>query len=177
MSNNEDWLTIGKLVAPQGLHGEIRVQPCSDFPERFTKPGKRWIKKKGSKELLEIELISGRPIPGKEIFVVRFEGIGNRTETESLLGTKLLVPSSDRPKLAENEFHLLDLVGLEARLNPEESPIGKVTDLTSGGNDLLEVQLLEGRKVLIPFVKEIVPVVDLKGGWLLLTPPPGLLEL
>ncbi len=177
MINNEDWLTIGRLVAPQGLHGEIRVQPYSDFPERFTKPGKRWIKRKGSKELLEIELISGRPVPGKEVFVVRFGGMGNRTDTESLIDTTLLVPSSERPKLAENEFHLLDLVGLEARLNPEELPIGKVTDLTSGGNDLLEIQLLEGRKVLIPFVKEIVPVVDLKGGWLLITPPPGLLEL
>ena len=80
-------------------------------------------------------------------------------------------------KLNADEFHLLDLVGLEARLKPEGPLIGKVTNLISGGNDLLEIKLLEGRTVLIPFVKAIVPSVELKKGWILLTPPPGLLEL
>ncbi|WP_320666813.1 ribosome maturation factor RimM [Prochlorococcus sp. MIT 1307] len=177
MISNENWLRIGKLVTPQGLHGEIRVKPYSDFEERFTQPGKRWLKNKEETDLLQVKLISGRRVPGKEIFVVRFAEINNRTEAEKLIGANLLVPSSDRPKLAENEFHLLDLVGLEARLKPNGPLIGMVTNLTNGGNDLLEIKLLEGRTVLIPFVHAIVPVVDLKEGWLLLTPPPGLLEL
>ena len=49
MISNDDWLKIGELVAPQGLRGEIRVQPFSDFPERFTKPGKRWLRSKEKK--------------------------------------------------------------------------------------------------------------------------------
>ena len=51
------WLNIGKLVAAQGLRGEIRVNPSSDFSERFTKPGKRWLQEKG-KEPQEVELIA-----------------------------------------------------------------------------------------------------------------------
>ena len=177
MIDNVDWLTVGKLVTPQGLRGEVRIKPCSDFPERFTRPGKRWLKKKTDNEPIEIELLSGRQLPGKEIFIVRFAGINNRIEAESVMGSNLLVPTHDRPKLAANEFHLLDLVGLEARLNPKGPLIGKVTNLTSAGNDLLEIELLKGKKVLIPFVTAIVPVVELKEGWILLTPPPGLLEL
>jgi len=177
MIGNEDWLTVGKLVTPQGLLGELRVKPSSDFPERFTQPGKRWLQKETKEEPLETELISGRPLPGKEIFIVRFAGITNRTEAESLVGANLLVPFNDRPKLTADEFHFLDLVGLEARLKPEGPLIGMVTNLISGGNDLLEIRLLEGRKVLVPFVKAIVPSVELKKGWILLTPPPGLLEL
>jgi len=177
MISNDDWLTIGKLISPQGLRGEIRVKPMSDFPERFTQPGKRWLQKKEQIEPLEIELLSGRQLPGKEIFVVRFAGINNRNEAEKLIGEKLLVPASHRPKLSANEFHLLDLIGLEARLNTEGPLIGKVTDLTSAGNDLLEIQLLEGRKVLVPFVHAIVPEVNLQEGWVLIKPPPGLLEL
>ena len=52
-----------------------------------------------------------------------------------------------------------------------------MSDLISGGNDLLEITTSEGRKLLIPFVEAIVPEVHLEEGWLLLTPPPGLLEL
>ena len=52
-----------------------------------------------------------------------------------------------------------------------------VTDLISGGNDLLELKRPDGRTLLVPFVEAIVPEVHLDQGWLLLTPPPGLLEL
>ena len=50
MIGNEEWLTVGKLVAPQGLRGKIRIKPSTDFPERFTKPGKRWIQKNNKNE-------------------------------------------------------------------------------------------------------------------------------
>ena len=110
---NESWLRVGKFVSPQGLRGEIRVQPLSDFPERFTKPGKRWLQTNQKNKPLEVELISGRKLPGKEIFILRFEEIKNRNEAQLLIGASLLVPSSQRPELAENEFHLLDLVGLK----------------------------------------------------------------
>jgi len=45
MIEKDQWMCIGKLVAPQGLKGDIRIKPRSDFAERFTKPGKRWIQK------------------------------------------------------------------------------------------------------------------------------------
>ncbi len=177
MTPNEPWLTIGKLVAPQGLKGEIRIHPSSDFPERFTEPGKRWLQLR-NEEPKEIELTGGRKLPGKSLYIVSFGGISNRSKAEELIGSSLLVPSTSRPKLAKGEFHLLDLVGLEARLNNPAGPaIGEVINLTFAGNDLIEIRLFEGRNVLIPFVNEIVPTVDLEGGWLLITPPPGLLEL
>ena len=109
---------------------------------------------------------------------MRFKGIENRSDAEALVGQTLLVSSNDRPELEEGEFHLLDLVGLEARLNANDSSVvGTVSDLISGGNDLLEITRPDGRKLLIPFVEEIVPEVHLTEGWLLVTPPPGLLEL
>ncbi len=76
---------------------------------------------------------------------------------------------------------MLALVGLEVQLLDEggsQQSIGMVTNLLHAGNDLLEVQLNEsGRRILIPFVEAIVPVVQLEQGWFGITPPPGLLEL
>jgi len=176
-------LVVGRLVAAQGLRGELRVLPLSDFPERFTKAGPRWLQRRDG-PARAVQLLGGRQLPGKELYVVRLEGIDSREAAEALAGEQLLVPASDRPKLARGEFHLLDLVGLEVRLaapSPADAEvIGTVRDLIHAGNDLLEVELTEaqgGRRILIPFVQAIVPTVQLREGWIGITPPPGLLEL
>ena len=150
MAESDDWLGVGKIVGVQGLQGELRVNPASDFPERFTAPGPRWLRSRKGGEPTEIQLKKGRQLPGKSLFVVRLEGIDSRSAAEALVGQELLVSADDRPELDEGEFHLLDL---------------------------LEITTAEGRKLLIPFVQAIVPEVQLEEGWLLLTPPPGLLEL
>ena len=177
MPESEDWLPVGKIVGAQGLKGELKVNPASDFPERFTAPGPRWVRSAQTSEPMQVQLQRGRQLPGRSLFIIRFEGVNDREAAEALVGHELLVPADDRPDLKDGEFHLLDLVGLEARLAADEAPIGKVTDLISGGNDLLELRTSDGRRLLIPFVAAIVPEIHLMEGWLLLTPPPGLLDL
>ena len=176
MIEKDKWMSIGEIVAPQGLRGDIRIKPSSDFPERFTKPGKRWIQK--ADELpTEIKLQKGKLIPGKAIYVLSIEGVSNRTSAEEIIGWKLVIPINSRPKLSKEEYHYFDLIGLEARRGKKKTLIGYVTDLIKGGNDLLEIELVGGKKVLVPFVKEIVPEIEIKEKWLLINPPPGLLEL
>jgi len=116
--------------------------------------------------------------------VVEFLGVENRDQAEALRGCKLLVPESDRPALGEDEYHVLDLVGLEVIMQETQAKIGAVVDVIPAGNDLLEVKLYQepnadnnSRTVLIPFVKEIVPVVDLQARCVEITPPPGLMEI
>ena len=176
MIEKDKWISIGEIVAPQGLRGDIRIKPSSDFPERFTKPGKRWIQK--TDELpTEIKLTKGKLIPGKSIYVLSIEGVSNRKSVEGIIGWKLVIPINSRPRMSKDEYHYFDLIGLEARRGTKKALIGYVTDLIKGGNDLLEIELVEGKKILVPFVKEIVPEIEIKEKWLLINPPPGLLEL
>ena len=170
------WMIIGEIVSAQGLKGDMRIKPRSDFPERFTKPGTRWIQK--TKELpKEIKLLKGKLIPGKSIYVISIEGISTRSSAEKIIGWNLVVPTNNRPTLNKEEFHYFDLIGLEARDSLQNKVIGHVTDLIKGGNDLLEIELVKGKKVLVPFVKEIVPEIKIREKWLRINPPPGLLEL
>jgi len=188
---DDGWLEIGKIVAPQGLAGEVRVYPNSDFPERFVQPGQRWLLRPGETAPQPIELLGGRYIEGKGLYVVEIAGVEDRSQAEALRGCLLMVPESDRPGLGEDEYHVLDLLGLEVFMQESGESVGTVVDVISAGNDLLEVQLDQDygdkgdkgdkedkvKKVLIPFVKAIAPVVDLEAKRIEIAPPPGLLEL
>lgn len=207
----KEWLAIGTITAPQGLDGEVRVYSNSDFPERFEQPGQRWLQRPGETEPQPIELLGGRYIAPKNLYVVQLAGVENRNQAEALRGCRLLVPESDRPTLGEDEYHVLDLIGLEVFDQLSGETLGVVVDVIPAGNDLLEVKLNQsqaavapdeqpdkpsteavtkaGKKsksqpkspkpatVLIPFVKAIVPVVDLQNGRVEITPPVGLLDM
>ena len=98
MINHNDWLIVGLITSPQGINGEIKVKSLSDFEERFTKPGKRWIQKENEIPI-EFELTSGFKKPGKEFYIIRFREITNRNQAEQLRGCKILVNAHSIPKL------------------------------------------------------------------------------
>ena len=177
-----DYLEIGKIVAAQGLKGELRVYPNTDFPERFEQPGQRWLLRPDRTEPEAIELISGRYLDGKGLYVIQLKGVQDRTAAEALKDCKLLVPEGDRPALEEGEFHVADLIGLSVYDQKSQELIGTITDVFPAGHDLLQVAKVtsegeKSRSILIPFVEAIVPIVDLDRQRIEVTPPPGLLDL
>ncbi|HAT14244.1 MAG TPA: ribosome maturation factor RimM [Microcoleaceae bacterium UBA11344] len=210
-----EWIEIGTIVAAQGLYGEVRVYPDSDFPERFIEPGKRWLLFPNKKEPEPIEFLGGRYIPGKGLYAVEIEGVEDREGAEALRGCKLFVEKGSRPYLEPDEFYVQDLFGMEVFNQLTGEILGKVSAIIPAGNDLLEVELNQTqpesaaaeteqpetvsvevehkdsrrkkrktprvkqpqtKKVLIPFVKEIVPIVDLEKGRIEILPPFGLLD-
>ena len=179
MIENEDWLVIGVVTSSHGVAGKLNIKSLSDFKERFTKPGIRWIQKH-NEEPIPFKLISGFQKPGKESFIISLEGIKNRNDADNLKKYKLLVKSNDMPKLKDNEFHLNQLLDLDVKLfvEGEIKIIGKVVDLITENNNLLVIRLLQNNKdVLIPFVKEIVTTIDRRNKYLVINPPKGLLDL
>ena len=179
MINHNEWLIVGLITSPQGINGKIKVKSLSDFEERFTDPGKRWIQKENETPR-ELELTDGFKKPGKELFIITFKGINNRNEAENLKGHKILVRVDAIPKLNKGEFHLTELVNLKVKIseNNQLHTIGKVINLANEKNNLLVIQLFKNNKeILIPFVEEIVPIVNIKKKFIVITPPLGLLEL
>jgi len=179
MINNNEWLIVGFITSCHGINGQLKVKSLSDFEERFLKPGMRWLQKENEPPS-KIELISGFKQHGKEIFIVKFQGINTRNHAEQFKKFKILVKTNKLPDLKKEEFHLLELINLQVKTleNDELKIIGKVINLENEKNNLLIIELFKNqKKVLIPFVKEIVPVVDIKNNFLIIDPPKGLLEL
>jgi 16S rRNA processing protein RimM len=179
MINKNEWLIVGLITSCHGINGQVKVKSLTDFEERFLKPGIRWLQKENDQPS-KIELISGFKQPGKETFIVKLKGINTRNHAEQLKNSKLLVETNKLPKLNKDEFHLLELINLEVKTleNDELKIIGKVINLENEKNNLLVIELFKNqKKVLIPFVKEIVPIVDINNNFLIINPPNGLLEL
>ena len=172
MIDKNKWLVVGLITSCHGISGQVKVKSLSDFEERFLKPGMRWLQK-DNEPPAEIKLLSGYKQPGKETFIIKFQGINTRNNAEQLKKYKILVRTNKLPELKKEEFHLLELINLRVKTleNDELKIIGKVINL-------LVIELFKNqKKVFIPFVEEIVPLVDIKNNFLIINPPRGLLEL
>ena len=179
MINHNEWLVVGLITSPHGINGKLKVKSLSDFDERFTKPGKRWLQKENTIPE-KFELISGFKQPGKESFIISLKDINDRNQAENLKGYNILVKINDIPQLTKEEFHLTELINLKVKLleNNKLQIIGKVINLENKKNNLLLIKLLKNNKeVLVPFVKDIIPEVDIKNKFLIITPPAGLFDL
>jgi 16S rRNA processing protein RimM len=173
----EDWMEIGKIVGVQGLKGEVRIYPDSDFPERFLEPGERWILRPGALRPESIYLEKGRFLDGKGLYVLRLSDVNSREQADLLRGAKLMVPVGDRPPLEEGEFHVLDLVGMTVIDGYTQETIGTVIGIANAGHDLLEIETQQPprQKILVPLVKEFVKSLNLQAKQIELLPIPGLI--
>ena len=179
MINRNEWLIVGLITSCHGINGQVKVKSLSDFEERFVNPGIRWLQKENEPPS-KIELTSGYRQPGKETFIIKIQGINTRNQAEELKKYKILVETNKLPKLKKEEFHLLELENLQVKTleNDELIIIGKVINLENEKNNLIVIELFKNqKKVLVPFVKEIVPLVDIKNNFIVINPPKGLLEL
>lgn len=167
-------LVVGRIGRPQGIKGEVTVEVRTDDPDQRFAAGVVLQTEPTGRGPLVVE---GSRQQGKYL-VVAFVGVLDRNGAELLRDTMLLVAVADLPPLAdEDEYYDSQLLGLRAELT-DGSVLGEVTDvLHLPGGDVLVVCRPHGTEALVPFVRAIVPTVDLAQGNVLVDPPPGLLEL
>lgn len=169
-----DRLTVGRIGKPQGIRGEVTVEVRTDVPEvRFADGA---VLLTDPEERGPLTVTSTRDQNGR--LVVSFAGVADRDAAEALRNTMLLVDASDVPPSDDpDEFHDTQLIGLRADL-AAGARLGEVADvLHLPHGDVLVVRRDEGAEVLVPFVKAIVPDVDVGGGRITVDPPEGLLDL
>jgi len=189
-----DLVDLGVFGPPHGTGGEIRLQAITDsLEERLAQPGAMWARQRagrGHKPLLPLEIESVRDTvtKGRATWLLKIEGIDSMEEAETLRGHTLHMLAEDRPDLEDDdEFYVQELVGMQVVMEGSREFVGTVTEVFdgTGAHDLLRVEM--GTKAessastqpvaLIPFVKDIVPVVDREAGFLGITPPEGLLDI
>ena len=128
-----DKILVGKIVAPQGVRGEVRVQTYSDTPMDFQKF------KVQSTKFNEGDFKFVRAVPNSSVIIAKIRGFDDRNAAETLRGTELFIGRDDLPKLNENEYYQTDLIGLS--VNQRGNIIGRVACIQNfGAGDILELE-------------------------------------
>jgi 16S rRNA processing protein RimM len=152
-----DWIVMGRIAAPFGIKGWVKVQPYSEDPGTLM-DFESW--RIGRGELQTYYAVEAAQGHGKAL-VAKLAGIEDRDAAYALRGQEISVAKSALPPPEENEFYWSDLIGLKV-VNREGIELGRVDNLMeSGANDLLVVK--GAREHLIPFVAAFIGKIDLAG--------------
>ncbi len=166
MPQQPRFIVVGRVIAPWGIKGEVKVEVMTDFPDRFS-PG-------------EEVYIDGRPLSiersrgHKGRVILKLTPVDSIEAAERLRGRWLEIPESKLRPLPQDQYYQFQLMGLEV-WNTEGELLGRIADiLPTGSNDVYLVRGEQG-ELLIPAIEDVVKSVELEKGRIVVELIPGLL--
>ena len=166
----KQFLEIGKIVATQGLGGEVRVQYYCDSADVICSFDRLFLGK--DKQELEVE----KARPHKTLAVLKLGGIDNVDEAKTIVG-KMLYMDRDDVELPEGVNFIQDLIGLEVKDAGNGRVYGKISDvLRTGANDVYEIKDADGKTYLAPVIDDVVKEINVNDGYVLIVPMKGIFD-
>jgi len=151
---------IGRVVGVHALKGEFKVEPLTDYPERFFSMETMSLFK-GDSYICSASIENVRIHEGKGLFLLKCREFNDPNEAESIVGCYICVPKEERAALREGEYWIDDLIGMSVIEVESGNVLGKVKDIIrNGGNELYLVDGLDGKEHLIPVVDEFIKRID-----------------
>lgn len=157
----EGKICLGAIVGVHGIRGEVKVKSFTADEKNLTRYGR--LSDKEGNRFFNLK-IAGH---SKELLRVKIQGVDDRNQAETLIGTGLYLERSLLPELAEEEYYHADLIGLKA-LDAKGEELGVVNALYNfGAGDLIEIKMTDNSLEMLPFKKEYVPVINIKDGFII----------
>ncbi|HWU27439.1 MAG TPA: ribosome maturation factor RimM [Rhizomicrobium sp.] len=158
-------ILLGVIIGAQGLNGEVKVKTFTQTPNGLGAYGALH-----AKDGRKFAVRASRPGKG-DIAIVQFEGLRDRSAAEALKGIELYVDRQKLPPPDADEFYHADLVGLAAH-DGEDRLLGTVSGIHNfGAGDVIAIAQPDGSDLLLPFTRDVVPVIDLKAGRIVVVAP------
>lgn len=155
-------IVLGRISAPFGVRGWVKVQVFGDDPQAWARMPCWWLgaDEQASDAAWQERQLSECQTHGKGL-IVRFVGIEDRSAAERLAGLYVGAPREALPETANNEFYWADLIGLDV-VNKAGERLGRVAELVrTGAHEVLDVRDEAGNQRLLPFVAAVIKEVDL----------------
>ncbi len=167
-----EWATIGQVVAPFGLRGELKVYLLTDVPNRFAQLETIYL----GPDHTPCRIVGVRPFKG-EMILLRLQGVEDPTAADAMRRVALQIPLSQLAKLPPDSYYHHEILGLQV-ITLKGQVVGKIVDIIeTGGNDVYVIRGDGGGKdILIPAIKDVVKQVDLISQMMYIDPIQGLLD-
>ena len=165
----KEYIEVGQIVKPQGIKGEVKVIPITDDPLRFEGENIFFFEENGAYTPVTARFSR---FDGQAVYLF-IEGVDDRNAAEKLRGRYLLVDRAHAAQLGEDEYFIVDLIGLNG-FDETGKSYGTLTDVTSNGaNEIWEVTADDGKKFLLPAVPLIVKRTDAANNRVYISPIKG----
>lgn len=149
------FIKVGQIVAPQGIKGEMKLNPSVDAGRLATYAP--FFDKDGNIVNMVVKRISGRQV------IVSIDTVINRTDAEKYRGVNVFVKRESLPMSTQDDFYVCDLIGLTA-IDEDEHKIGTVEDIVNyGASDIVQIKT-KTDTILIAMTKQNVLKIDLSAG-------------
>lgn len=169
------FLVLGRILRPHGVHGELRLQVATAYPERIAHLHTVYVGPTPYDEAQATAFEVTGVRRHREYLLIRLEGIDSREEAEYYRGQLLMVALADAVPLTEGEYYVFQILGSRV-ITQEGEELGRISEvLETGANDVFVVQGGVRGEVLIPDVPHVVVDVDIENKVVTVAPPPGLL--
>ena len=169
----EDLLQVGIITSTHGVRGEVKVYPTTDDPRRFRRL-KEVVLDTG-KEKMNLEI--GGVKFFKQFVILKFKGLDNINDIEKYRQKSLYVTRKNAVRLQRDEYFIADLIGLKVQ-DEDGKELGTVKDvIETGANDVYEVEMADGKSLLLPAIKQCILNVDVENGTMQVYVLEGLLDL
>ncbi|WP_418488498.1 ribosome maturation factor RimM [Dialister invisus] len=146
--NSGKWITVGRIVAPHGVRGDLRVLPETERPAMFKKLKKLFL---GGRAY---DVRSSRP--HKNVYIIHLAGVEDRNGAEPLVGTPVEIPVAELPKLPEGEYYYFQLIGLTV-VSDAGDTVGTLTEIIeTGANNVYAVKTAEGKEIYLPAIPSCI---------------------
>jgi 16S rRNA processing protein RimM len=150
-----DFLVVGKVRRPHGVHGEVVAEIYTDFPERMTQKKSIFLGEK------HVRVILASQRPHNEGLLLGFEGVTTPEQAGRYRNQILSISASEASELSEGEFYFHELFDLDV-VDEAGNQLGRITDiLETGANDVYVVTDATGHELLLPAISEVILDVDL----------------
>jgi len=166
-------ITIGRIIKPFGVQGEMKIEPMTDFPDRFRKLGRVVLVSPSGRELAA-EVRSARTDGLGSIYLL-LAGYESPEKAKALNGWFIKVPQEEAVPLPEGSFYHFELIGMEV-VSESGEKLGTITDIFATGSNDVYVMKLGRKETYIPATKEIIKQVDRKRKRMVIHVMDGLLE-
>ena len=169
----EDLLQVGIITSTHGVRGEVKVYPTTDDPRRFRRLKEVVLDTGKEKMNLEIEGVKFF----KQFVILKFKGLDNINDIEKYRPKSLYVTRKNAVRLQRDEYFIADLIGLKVQ-DEDGKELGTVKDvIETGANDVYEVEMADGKSLLLPAIKQCILNVDVENGTMQVHVLEGLLDL
>lgn len=169
----EDLLQVGIIASTHGVRGEVKVYPTTDDPRRFRRLKEVVLDTGKEKMNLEIEGVKFF----KQFVILKFKGLDNINDIEKYRQKSLYVTRKNAVRLQRDEYFIADLIGLKVQ-DEDGKELGTVKDvIETGANDVYEVEMSDGKSLLLPAIKQCILNVDVENGTMQVYVLEGLLDL